>query len=161
MGKIIKRKIRSHDASGELREALFKPIEEKDIQTIIAIARESFDKVWSHDEFRYFVAHSSGFCLGVWVDHNLSGYFLGLLVQGELDIVSIAIAKPWRRLGLAEILLRLISEDTRVRRQFLEVESDNEAAILLYRKCGFLQYGIRKKYYAGKKDALLMRKEKS
>ena len=39
----------------------------------------------------------------------------------------------------------------------LEVRVSNEAAIALYRRCGFAPAGVRKNYYAeGKEDALVM-----
>ena len=41
----------------------------------------------------------------------------------------------------------------------LEVSEQNEVAISLYSKFGFEKVGLRKKYYDGKFDAILMSKK--
>ena len=42
---------------------------------------------------------------------------------------------------------------------FLEVGQNNIAAINLYLKFGFEQYGIRKEYYKNKENAILMKRQ--
>ena len=116
--------------------------------------------IYKTNRFAYFVEHESGFCWGAFFQGRLIGYFLGLLVLGELDIVSIAVAKEFRRCSVCETLLDCVLGLPSVNKAFLEVESDNLPAIRLYEKRGFKQYGVRKKYYAGIKDAVLMKKEK-
>ena len=41
----------------------------------------------------------------------------------------------------------------------LEVNEENDAAINLYKKAGFEEVGIRKKYYNGKNNAIIMTKK--
>ncbi len=161
MDKIFKRQIRSHDASGQLIEVTLRVLNSQDIKSIIEIAQYSFDKVWSEKDFQYFISHESGSCWGLFYQDRLIGYFLGLLVLEELDIVSIAVAKEFRRRGAGESLIKFLWDILQVKKAFLEVELENRAAIKLYEKSGFSRYGLRRKYYAGKKDAVLMKREKN
>jgi len=161
MGKVFKRKIRSCDAHGELVAADIKSILKADIPGITEIAKHSFDKVWKAEEFNFFLSHPCGFCWGVFYEGELVGFFLGLLTHGELDIASVAVCTQWRRRGVAETLIACCWSMPVVERAFLEVEADNSAAISLYEKCGFHRYGLRRKYYDGKKDAVLMKKAKN
>jgi ribosomal protein S18 acetylase RimI-like enzyme len=160
MDQIFKRQVRSHPSSGELIEVSLQKLTPEQIEGVRSIAQGSFDKVWSEKEFDYFISHPSGFCWGVFHGGTLIAYFLGLLVQGELDIVSVAVSNNYRRCSVAEELLAFIWDFSEIRKAFLEVEAQNIAAIKLYEKCSFQNYGLRKKFYAGIKDAVLMKKEK-
>jgi ribosomal-protein-alanine N-acetyltransferase len=117
--------------------------------------------VWKEDEFAFFINHEQGLCLGAFREHTLVGYLLCLLVQGELDIISVAVASKVRRCRIAEALLKTALGLEKVSQAFLEVESQNQAAISFYEKVGFKKYGIRKKYYEGQRDAVVMKIEKS
>jgi ribosomal-protein-alanine N-acetyltransferase len=161
MDQIFKRQVRSQSASRELVEVVIKKLWTEDIKAVREIARGSFDKLWDEKEFDYFVSHDSGFCWGVFNNEVLIAYFLGLLVQGELDVISVAVSQAFRRCSVAESCLSFVWSFPEVRRAFLEVEAQNDPAIKLYGKCGFHKYGLRKKYYAGIKDAVLMKKEKN
>jgi ribosomal protein S18 acetylase RimI-like enzyme len=131
---------------------------------VYRIAAQSFPSVWSEKEFCYFLAHENRLCLGVfseWQGHKrLRAYFLGLLVQGDLDIISLATLPEDRRLGLGSQLLAAVCAKEGVRRAFLEVETSNEAAFSLYSKSGFVLLGRRNEYYGPERDAYLMRWER-
>ena len=43
-----------------------------------------------------------------------------------------------------------------VKKVYLEVESTNTAALVVYKKCGFKSYNIRKGYFGLNRDAILM-----
>lgn len=140
------------------------PIDCRHASAVFQIAAESFPAVWSEQEFCYFLAHENRVCQGLFSlgagAPRLRSYFLGLLVQGDLDIISVATRADDRRLGLGERLLKQVCEDRRICRAFLEVEVDNEAAIALYRKTGFVILGRRNAYYGPQRDAYLMRWER-
>ena len=113
------------------------------------IARVSFPRLWEPKEFAYFLDHDCGLCLGDVVDGTLRGYLIGLLVAGDLDVVSVATAPEYRRQGIGEGLLRAALVYPRVERAFLEVECRNTPALGLYRKLGFEVTSTRKGYYDG------------
>ncbi len=137
------------------------PIDCNQLEDVYRLAFQSFPAVWSEKEFAYFLAHDNRLCMGLVTESpqgpRLRSYFLGLLIQGDLDIISVATATEDRRLGLGEKLLRRVCAHPEVRRAFLEVEVDNAPAIALYTKLGFQNLGRRHSYYGPNRDAFLMR----
>jgi ribosomal-protein-alanine N-acetyltransferase len=78
------------------------------------------------------------------------GFVIGQLAADEAEILSIGVAPNWQRAGVAAGLLQGLSRAARrgdAKRIFLDVAEDNEAALALYRKLGFLEAGRRKGYY--------------
>lgn len=121
------------------------------------IARLSFPKLWEPREFAYFLDHACGLCLGDFdADARLRGYFLGLLVASDLDVVSVATHPDFRRRGVAENLMRRALAAPGMKRAFLEVDVHNTLAVSLYEKLGFRRTGLRKAYYDNLRDAILM-----
>ena len=100
----------------------------------------------------------------LWLARDQSGHAAGLLVaqfiQGEAEILNIAVAPTSRRQGLAKALLAKLfreAEAQGVGRIILEVRVTNEAAISLYRAHGFSPIGVRKAYYQPEgTDAVVM-----
>lgn len=133
------------------------PVNCNQLAAIKEIADLSFSKRWTEQDFAYFLAHANGVCLGGYEGDVLVSYFLGLLVQGDLDVISIAVVSRARRQGWAETLLGGVKSRVDVKQVFLEVDSENTSAIALYKKLNFLEYGKRKGYYQGIKDAVLMK----
>ncbi len=121
------------------------------------IARGSFPRLWEPKEFAYFLDHDCGLCLGHFVEGKLKAYFLGLLVAGDLDVVSVATDKSLRRQGIGEGLMRAALAANGVERAFLEVECKNTAAFELYKKISFSITVTRKGYYDGVRDAYSMK----
>jgi ribosomal-protein-alanine N-acetyltransferase len=126
------------------------------VDEVREIAELSFSRRWSRQDFAYFLAHPTAFCYGIKDSHQLSAYLIGLLVHGELDIISIATRPEARRRGYGEQLMQLAQRDSQVRTISLEVDVANEAAVALYTKLNFKKMGLRKAYYGGKDDAFRM-----
>ncbi len=78
-------------------------------------------------------------------------FVLARLVAGEAEILTIAVAPPYRRHGFARKLMehvfRRLYHD-RAETLFLEVDAGNEAALALYGRLRFRKVGERKGYYA-------------
>lgn len=136
----------------------YRKLTESDVKAIIEIAKLSFPKVWKESEFAYFLNHDCGLCCGAFVETQLIGYFIGLFVRGELDVVSIATDPRRRRTKIAQSLFEYVWQKYEVVEGFLEVDTENHAALKLYEKIGFQKYGVRRKYYEGVRDAVLMKK---
>ena len=150
------RQARPHQLAAGLKLV---PLELVDADDIVEIATQSFPVVWSKDDFAHFLTHQSGLCLGIASEspRKVHSYFLALLAQGDVDVISIATHPEKRGQGLGTTLLRHVFDAAHVARVFLEVDVNNTSAISLYRKLGFATLGVRKKYYAQKTDALVMR----
>ncbi len=85
-------------------------------------------------------------------------------VAGEAEILTLAVAPPFRRRGLGRALLdAAISAAARhgARVLFLEVAADNVAARALYAAAGFRPLGRRRHYYPDGGDALTMARDLS
>lgn len=87
-----------------------------------------------------------------------AGMILYRLAADESEILTLGVLPPWRRQGIAGLLLEQAmaalaqSGGSEI---FLEVAADNPPAIALYRGKGFAAIGRRKNYYADG-DALTM-----
>lgn len=78
------------------------------------------------------------------------------------DITNIAVSPQYRREGIGERILEIITQACIERGMVamnLEVREGNEPAIKLYEKMGYIACGLRKGYYKGKYDAILMTKD--
>lgn len=88
--------------------------------------------------------------------------FIMLQITDEVNILSVAVKKEYRNLGLAT---KLIEQTENYTKQIgksivsLEVNYNNITAFLLYEKLGFKQRRVRKSYYADGGDCLEMIKE--
>ena len=156
MGAFPQRQIRGREPS---RRRLTGPtwLDCRHIESVMQLAGQSSLTVWGPQDYAYFLAHDQGLCLGIFGQTgDLTAYFLSFVVQGDMDIVSLATHPQARRLGIAERLIREALVAPSVERVFLEVAVDNEAAIKLYKKLGFEITGTRRGYYEQKRDALVM-----
>lgn len=88
------------------------------------------------------------------------GGFAGIwFVLDEAHVVIIASRPSERRRGIGELLLIACLELALQRKSrvvSLEVRASNSAARSLYRKYGFQDAGVRKRYYSGGEDAVIM-----
>ncbi len=122
------------------------------------VARESFPLLWSPCDFSFFLTHPNSFCFGYFEDrYRLAAFLLALLIEGEVDISSIATVKERRRQGLARELLSYAVSHSSVKSMALEVSTKNEGAINLYKNFGFTLVAFRKGYYSNGEDAFIMR----
>ena len=78
----------------------------------------------------------------------------------EAEIITIGVRPAARRNGTASALLGILENELQkknIKKIFLEVAVDNDAALKLYEKNGFTRVGTRPKYYDGI-DAVIMEK---
>ena len=91
---------------------------------------------------------------------HIVGYAGMWMMLDEAHITTIAVREALRGRGLGELLLARLIEaagDEGAHRVTLEVRVSNESAQNLYRKYGFLQEGIRPRYYSdNNEDAYIM-----
>jgi [ribosomal protein S18]-alanine N-acetyltransferase len=77
----------------------------------------------------------------------------------EAFVQTIAVAPPAQGTGLGSRLLVALLDEAARRRQrtvSLEVRADNTPAQRLYERHGFVRSGVRRGYYAGGVDALVL-----
>jgi len=124
-----------------------------DAAGLAAIHAAGFERGWDAHEFermladRLIVAHLAR----PGGKGAPTGFVLSRVVVDEAEILTVAVAPPARRAGLAALLLRhhlgrLAAAGAR--KVFLEVAEDNAAALRLYRRHGFGEIARRQAYYA-------------
>ena len=92
------------------------------------------------------------------------GYIMGALETGALDgwIVSMAVMKEYRRMGIAlmlmESVLHLLSERG-AHNVLLTVDPDNEEAVALYQKAGFHEIRRDDNYFGPGAARIVMRRD--
>ena len=123
----------------------------------------AFDNAWSGPEIAQMLDGPGGFALVV-EDETPLAFILCRAIAGEAEILTLAVAPPARRRGLARALVDAAAGAARMagaQALFLEVADDNAPAIGLYEAAGFSRAGLRRGYYhrgpAGAADALVMR----
>jgi [ribosomal protein S18]-alanine N-acetyltransferase len=97
-------------------------------------------------------------------DDKLIGYGgiarLGRKKPYEYEIHTIGVDAAYQGQGIGRQLLTALLEYSTGGTIFLEVRTDNEAAIALYESVGFLRVGMRRRYYrASGADAYTMRRD--
>lgn len=97
------------------------------------------------------------------VDDKLVGYAgmarLGRIPPFEYEIHTIGVDPAYQRHGIGRGMMTLLL-DNADGAVFLEVRTDNDAAIALYQSLGFATVGLRKRYYrASGADAYTMRRD--
>jgi ribosomal-protein-alanine N-acetyltransferase len=78
---------------------------------------------------------------------SLIGYAGLARVGADAEIHTLAVDPLYHRRGVGRALLRAVLDRARGATVFLEVRTDNESAINLYRSEGFKVIGTRRRYY--------------
>ena len=87
------------------------------------------------------------------------GFVVAHRVLEELQVLSLAVAAPFRRLGTGRALLeKVLESEPGLREVHLEVRSNDAAAQAFCRRVGFGEVGRRPRFYPGGVDAVLMRR---
>jgi ribosomal-protein-alanine N-acetyltransferase len=134
----------------------------RDAAAIVAIHAASFQRGWGEDELRSLLLDRNVVCHCAMVGRTLVGFILSRLAAGEAEILSVAVAPPWRGRGLSRPLLDLHLRRLAglgARTVLLEVDAKNAAADRLYRRAGFYDVGRRQGYYEGSATALVLRRD--
>lgn len=138
-----------------------RPMAKPDLDGVMAIEQVSYPTPWRREHFQQEIySHTSFPCVAV-LDEMVVGYVCLMSLFEEAQILNIAVAPQQRGRGVARMLLELAVSTARERGAevlVLEVRESNAAAIRLYEEFGFVRYFVRKGYYEGKEDALLMEK---
>lgn len=147
----------SHTSS--IRDAL-----KSDIQALLNIENDVFHtEAWSHDVFESEFALLGTTRVYKVIEQNqvIIGYFGLAIVDGIIDITTIAVQSEYQYHGFGTVMMNEIMEianQYKARKVMLEVKPENVAAISLYQKYGFEVIGLRRNYYGPSKDALTMQK---
>ena len=120
-----------------------------------------FSDAWSENSLVSTLQSPCSFSLVAVCGGTVVGYLLASLLAPEGELLRIGVHPAYRKKGIGARLMENFLTAAKAKgcvALFLEVRADNFPAISLYRRFGFLDYGVRKKYYRDPEaDALLMR----
>ena len=128
-----------------------------DVESIMAVEKTGISHPWDKESIESVINDDNKICI-VAVDESLIGYIYASFVLDEAEIGNICIVPECRGQGVGRSLIDAMLSDLKSRgvcKVFLEVESDNESAIRLYERSGFVNYNRRRDYYGPGRDALL------
>ena len=128
-----------------------------DLMSIKDILEKEFDDFWNFSILEKELTNDSSIYLCCKIDSEIVGFAGISVVLDTAELNNIVIKKEQRGNGYSFLLLKeliSIAESRGCTKFNLEVATNNEVAINLYKKLGFKQVGMRSKYYNGI-DALL------
>jgi len=134
---------------------------EPDLDAILTIEQVSYPKPWKREHFLQEIHSPLSFPSVAVFDGTVIGYVCLMSLFEEAQIMNIAVAPQQRGQGVAAMLLEqsiVTARKCGAQLLILEVRVSNAVAIRLYERFGFVQFSLRKKYYANNEDALLMEK---
>lgn len=120
---------------------------------IAQLHAQLFSPVWSEESIRGLLDHpASTAFLAVVAGQppKTVGFVMAQLAADEAEILSIGVASDWQRKGVGRRLVEGVARAVRraeAKTLFLEVAADNDAAIELYQRAGFMGTGLRRGYY--------------
>lgn len=140
---------------------LYRRMTRADAEAVHAIELATFPQPWSLQSFidemernacaRYIVAEENGMLLG---------YAGAWLIMDEGHITNVAVTPSRRGEGIGKGLMRALMQyaaNMGVQYMTLEVRRSNLTAQKLYHSLGFIDLGVRKRYYEDNgEDALLL-----
>lgn len=133
----------------------------EDFEKIKNNLQDDFDEFWTpsilkseleNELSKYIVAKES---------ENIVGFAGIIILPDDVEITNIVTKKTERKKGIGKLLLDKLIEiaiETGKSNISLEVNEKNLIAISLYKNAGFIEVGIRKKYYNGIDNAIIMTK---
>mgnify|MGYP001198515825 CR=1 FL=1 len=135
-----------------------------DLPVVMEIERRSNSHPWTDRNFQDALA-SGYLCLVAREQQHICGFAVARLLLDEAELLLIAVLPEQRRQGVAillwnELSHRLSASGARV--VHLEVRASNQSAQAFYASRGFVQTGMRPKYYPNgahdgeREDAWLM-----
>ena len=138
----------------------FREMRPEDAEAVEKVEKASFAVPWSRKSFWEEAANERTYYLLALEDNEVIGYAGTWILDDEAQITNVAVGPTHRGKGVGAKLMEELIRAARARgatRMTLEVRPSNEAAVALYKKFGFKDYGRRPHYYLDNgEDAMIM-----
>ena len=132
-----------------------------DLELIKDTLYSEYDNFWSYNILKNELLNDKTTYIVAKENNQIVGFAGIMTCLDEATLNNIVVKKSCRGRGIGGELLDTIIElcaDLNMKTLTLEVDSSNIPAISLYKKFGFQNLGIRKKYYNHTSDAIIMTK---
>ncbi len=131
----------------------------KDYEIIKDNLQEEFDEFWSASILKSELENKNSKYIVAKEGKKILGFAGIIILPDDVEITNIVTKKSERKKGIGNLLLDKIIEISRETKKeiiSLEVNEKNSIAIKLYEKFGFKKVGLRRKYYKGIENAIIM-----
>lgn len=130
-----------------------------DLDSIKNILETDFDNFWSYNILKEELNNPRSYYIIAKKNEEILGFAGIINTVDQYEITNIVVKKNYRKKGVGTLLLNNLIEFVKKNKPekiYLEVNCNNKSAIALYKKHGFIECGLRKKYYSNTDDAILM-----
>ena len=142
-------------------EAGFEPMNDADLDEVVAIERAAYAHPWSRGNFSDSL--KSGYQAQLLrAGDTLIGYFVAMKGVDEVHLLNITVAPGSQGLGWGRVMLDALAIWSRAQDAqwlWLEVRTSNARAQQVYLRYGYRRVSERKNYYpaeGGREDAIVM-----
>jgi ribosomal-protein-alanine N-acetyltransferase len=138
-----------------------KYMERSHIDGMVEVEEQCFNSGYARKTFEKELENKIAVYLVALAKEKVVGYTGIWNMCGTADIIDVAVHRDFRRQGIGQKLILAMLDECKKQGVFevnLEVRLSNLAAQGLYKKLGFAEVGLRKKYYQNTEDAVLMQK---
>ncbi len=128
---------------------------------LVAVEEECFNSGYGRCTFKKELENKIATYIVAEKDGKVLGYAGLWNICGCADIMNVGVLKEYRRCGIAKNLLAELEKkciDESIFEINLEVRVGNVPARELYKKLGYMEIAVRKGYYDGKEDGIVMKK---
>lgn len=141
-----------------------RPMTKDDLASVLVIESDLFPiDAWTKELFLgelAEVSNSRDVAVAI-IDTEVVGYASFRYVGKQGDVNTVAVSSVQQGKGIGTALMDWLESQAalrNVREVFLEVRSDNEAAMKMYASRGYERIDVRRNYYGNAIDANIMRK---
>ena len=149
-----------------LESFTIRKMDPRDLETVVSLSATPPSNPWSKQMFIEEMQHPNASCYVMTSGEPLTASPVGFIcfrnVGDESDLLNIGVHPESRGCGIGKKLMAFYVGECRqrgVKTLYLEVDPRNLPAIRLYLSQSYRENGVRKKFYQGKFDALLMVKK--
>ena len=139
---------------------MIRRMRESDLEGAARLEKRYFSVPWTREQFGESLQSGQYLFLVAEENGQVAGYAGLLRVMDEGDVTNVVVDEAYRGKGLGTRLMAALLEEGRgcgMKEFTLEVRVSNQRAIRLYESLGFVQEGIRKRFYERPvEDALIM-----
>ena len=149
-----------------LETLTIREMETEDLDEVLEMEQSSSLSPWSRNVFIAEMCHPRAHCFifkpeGI-LQNQVRGFICFRNIGEESELLNICVHPLYRQMGIGKKLMEFyigFSLAMKIKTFYLEVNVSNPSAMHLYQSFAYRSMGMRKKYYQGKIDALLMVKE--
>jgi len=150
----------------ELNQLTIKKMETNDLDEVLNMEASSSLTPWSKNLFAEEMKNPFAYCFIIQMKgtskHQVMGFICFRNIEDESELLNICVHPQYRQMGIGKKLMLFyigFCRKMKIKTFYLEVNALNQSAVHLYRHFSYQSLGMRRKFYQGKFDALLMTKK--